>query len=263
MSLTSYKIVNFLMPTIELAQKHRVTAWLLDRGYHLYKYLLEDQFRHHLPGLIRRGDLVIDVGANIGFYTAIFSKLVGSEGRVLAIEPCREHCRKLVALALDNVTVFEQAAGAVEGKIDFYFNPRHPGDHRCYFPGLEHEDVVKSTAHVSTLSRILRKQSDFRVSLIKIDVQGFEMAVLEGLEEWLTATGERPNLILEVAPTELDDAKINVEQLESWLKGYSYHLFRLRKDGLIPLDNLSHYIRELPLHDYFDILASPRITPLQ
>ncbi|WP_446011711.1 hypothetical protein [Candidatus Electrothrix sp.] len=85
MSLTSYKIVNFLMPTIELAQKNRGTAWLLDRGYHLYKRLLEDQFRHHLPKLIRRGDLVVDVGANIGFYTAIFSKLVGSEGRCLPL----------------------------------------------------------------------------------------------------------------------------------------------------------------------------------
>ncbi|WYD81716.1 MAG: FkbM family methyltransferase [Candidatus Electrothrix gigas] len=263
MPLTTYNIVIFLIPIIGLAQRHQMTAWLLDRGYHIYKYLLEDQFRHHLPKLIRRGDLVVDVGANIGFYTAIFSKLVGSEGRVLAIDPCREHCRKLAALGLNNVTVFEQAAGAVEGEIDFYLNLRHPGDHRCYFPGPKHENVVKSTAHVSTLSRILRKQSGFRVSLIKIDVQGFEMAVLEGLEEWMTATGEHPNLILEVAPTELNDAKISVSQIEEWLRGHGYHLFRLQRDGVIPLENLSHYILVLPMHDYFDILASPRMEPLQ
>jgi FkbM family methyltransferase len=257
-------MVNFLMPAIELSQKHRVTAWLLDRAYHLYKRLLEDQFRHHLPMLIRRGDMVIDVGANVGFYTAIFSKIVGPEGRVLAIDPCREHCRKLAALLLDNVQVLNQAVGAVEGETDFYLNPCHPSDHRCYLPKSGQKDVVKSAAHISTLSRILREQGGgFRVSLIKIDVQGFEMAVLEGLEEWLATTGEHPNLILEVAPTELSDAQTSVAQIESWLRGYSYHLFLLRKDGLIPLESLVHYIRDLPQHDYFDILASPRTEILQ
>ena len=60
---------------------------------------------------IKPGDVIVDVGANIGIFTVIASKLVGSHGRVVAIEPNSESAKRLernIALnSLNNVTVYE------------------------------------------------------------------------------------------------------------------------------------------------------------
>ncbi len=79
-----------------------------------------------LKRVVKPGMVVLDIGANIGFYTRIFSKLVGKEGRVYAFEPERNNYRNLKKLCrdLNNVTLNNVAVGEKNGKIKLYLSEK-------------------------------------------------------------------------------------------------------------------------------------------
>jgi FkbM family methyltransferase len=73
---------------------------------------------------IKPGDVIVDVGANIGIFTVMASKLVGSRGRIVAIEPNSESAKRLernIALnRLNNVTVYHAAVTGAPGNVKLY-----------------------------------------------------------------------------------------------------------------------------------------------
>src|SRR5208283_615601 len=79
-----------------------------------------------LAGLVRRGDIVFDVGANLGIFTALMSNLVGPGGRVHAFEPSPDTCRLLRSTLAErarrpaNVVVNASAAGSEDGIATLY-----------------------------------------------------------------------------------------------------------------------------------------------
>ncbi|MHB8147005.1 MAG: FkbM family methyltransferase [Vulcanimicrobiaceae bacterium] len=152
--------------------------------------------------LVRPDDYVVDVGANIGFFTVLFAELVGDAGRVLAIEPEPGNIRLLrknieAGGALQVVTVAETAVGADSGVASLYkASSGNQGDHRMYFtperPGLappkQREAVEVPVARVDDLV------SEWpRVDFIKMDIQGFEAQALKGMQHLLEAN---PDVIL-------------------------------------------------------------------
>jgi FkbM family methyltransferase len=145
----------------------------MDRGDRAADHEFFDRF-------IRPGDTVVDVGANVGALTVQASSLVGSTGQVISIEAHPRTFRYLMGnLRLNrcsNVTALNVAAGAAPGTVTF--------------SDLKQDDVNRVadggvTVPVDTLDRQL---SGIDVSLLKIDVEGYEKFVLEGATETLRAT---------------------------------------------------------------------------
>jgi len=133
--------------------------------------------------LLRPGDVAYDVGANMGLYTVFFSKQVGPQGRVIAFEPLRANYQRLqgnVALnRLENVRCFQKALGHCNGTADIYASSNIGN-----FSLLRRKDAYEKPAErveVITGDDLLAAGTCPVPRVIKIDVEGYEHAVLRGL----------------------------------------------------------------------------------
>lgn len=138
-----------------------------------------------LRRLVRPGAHVVDIGANVGLYTLLLSRLVGDEGRVFAYEPepdlfaaLRENC---FANQVANVIPVNCALGEASGRVRFYRSVFNSGDNRLGGFGWAAEAVEVEMARLDDVL------SDARVDFIKMDVQGYEMRVLTGMQRLLAA----------------------------------------------------------------------------
>lgn len=153
---------------------------------------------------LRPGDTFIDVGANIGYLSAIAAGLVGTSGQVHAFEPVPEYFRKLARLARNNpqYSIFanEVALGAEAGTSTIYIT-REQGQNtlvRSY--KADSEIACTASIPVIRLDAYLHKKSLSRLSLIKIDAEGFEFPILKGLARYFETCTQRPAIICEIAP---------------------------------------------------------------
>ncbi len=140
-----------------------------------------------LQELCKPGMCVVDVGANIGFHTLALSGLVGSSGRVIAVEPNSENCRLiLAALAGNKCTNVELLPLALDAKRGWAYFVTHLGSNGGLIStdSREYVEGVGTVVPTETLDDVVHD----RVDLIKIDVEGAEGRVLRGamrtLERW-------------------------------------------------------------------------------
>jgi len=156
--------------------------------------------------IVRAGDLVIDVGANIGWYTAILSNLVGSKGRVISFEPEPNNFQALQTNIylnnLKNVTAYQTALLDSNGIVNFELSNENFGDHRVRLKDAvinETEIYDESSRQLisvtaSTLDEIINTElkdileEHQHIRLIKIDCQGSEIAILKGAQKALSKT---------------------------------------------------------------------------
>jgi FkbM family methyltransferase len=188
----------------------RGLRWELDlaEGVDLAVYLqgaFEPETRRALSRLVRPGDQVVDVGANVGAQTLPLARLVGPSGRVVAVEPTASAFAKLRRnLALNaeleaRVTAFHGWLGSGEAAAppaaySSWPLVRQDGLHRQHLGRLESTDGAVAT----TLDALVAAQALPRVDLIKVDVDGAEPEVLAGGRVLLER--HRPVLYLEFAP---------------------------------------------------------------
>jgi FkbM family methyltransferase len=138
----------------------------------------------------------VDVGANVGLYSALALATPGFRGRVLAIEPHRDsrlYLQKTIqsnAAPAATAQVCEFAASDRPGTLRLYKNPENKGDNRVYpDPLLQDEDTIGA----DTLDNICRSHGISAAQFIKIDVQGAEARVVRGASGLL---GASPDCIL-------------------------------------------------------------------
>lgn len=136
---------------------------------------------------IKSGDIVIDIGANIGYYALLEAKLVREEGMVYAIEPVpqnAESLRKNIKLnGYSNIEVFQIAIGG-ENKTDFIY----VSNMRNMCSMIYHEDrsynyIGKTPVTVITLDNFLEDKP--YPDLIRMDVEGYEIEIIRGMKKLL------------------------------------------------------------------------------
>ena len=143
-----------------------------------------------LPFLVS-GGLAIDVGANKGLYTYFLSKLAD---RVEAYEPNPVLAAKLSACNLPNTNVHAKAVSTKPGEAVLNIPLSPKGKHRANVASLNSVDGDADKIKVPVAAIDAEGFSDVR--FIKIDVEGHELAVLQGAEE--TITRDRPIILLEI-----------------------------------------------------------------
>jgi FkbM family methyltransferase len=199
----------------------RVGDAAFSRAYFAYKRFEDPHARligAH-PELFRGGH-VVDVGANIGYTTVLFARAIEPPFKVFAFEPEPENFARLERNVkrcdvADRVVAQRAAAGASSGAIGLRVNPEHHGDHQVDPAG----DSVPLVA-VDALPGPIR--------FVKIDVQGYEPAVLAGMSKLLKSD---VTISTEVDAPSLKSFGFTVADVEAPLRDFAPH--RIGKDGTL------------------------------
>ncbi|HZF08585.1 MAG TPA: FkbM family methyltransferase [Thermoanaerobaculia bacterium] len=156
-------------------------------------YLEGERFmaeRFLLRRLLRPGLRVVDVGANIGYYLLLTSRLIGPQGSISCFEPEPENVieleRNMERNRLNNVQVFPVAAGDADGEVSLH-------------PGINGKVAADGSGSLTVSLRRLDSVLSGPVDLVKVDVEGYEGHVLAGAERLLAE--HRPVLFVEIHPT--------------------------------------------------------------
>jgi len=233
------------------------TAWgrsLFETGYFFYKNHYEAKSIALLQQYIKPDSLVIDVGANIGFFTLHLARWVTGTGKVIAIEPetinYERLQRQLVrAGIIEQVETIKGAVANQRGSTFLELNPLHPGDHKLSRNGQG------ISVPVTTIDALVEAHNWQTVSFIKIDVQGAESLVLAGAEETLNRF--RPVLMIEVGNDYLKQYGSSTQALLTFLfdRGYTGHL--LQKDTVSSSLTLSTVLQIEQERGYLDVIFLP------
>jgi len=212
--------------------------------------------------LIRPGDIVLDIGANIGSHTLELACCVGPTGSVVAFEPTDfafEKLKRNVVLnpvlssriRLEQVMLVE-CPGESPAQQLYSSWPLMPvsGSHP------DHCGQLKTTSGVTSLSldEYVARAGLKRVDFVKLDVDGYECKVLRGAQAVLNE--HKPVIIMELAPYVLRETGHTLEELLSILGAMGYELFRLQGGRLPSLVQDVH--RMIPHGASLNVLAKVR-----
>jgi FkbM family methyltransferase len=223
--------------------------WAFRSAYAGYKRFLEAGHLEPLGQFVRPGTSVVDVGANVGFFTLKFAGWVRDGGRVIAIEPEAVNygrlSRAVAGAGLSHVVDTVQAAATERtGQVGLIVNRLHPGDHRIGDGGVQVPSV--------TIDDLLAEKGSPPVSLIKIDVQGAESRVLAGAGATLDAL--RPALFIEVCDDALRMCESSAERLLTDLYDRGYSAYRTTREDILGPMTSSQALMEQRAKSYIDLL---------
>jgi FkbM family methyltransferase len=212
----------------------RMGQALFAAAYFQYKKRLEDPFERlirHYPRLFRGGH-ILDIGANIGYCSTLFSGAVDSGYHVFAFEPEPFNVsllkRNIAARAAAAVVPVQAAVGDREGETALKLNPHHHGDHRVAVRDTGAETIAVPLVTVDGF--LSRQNAQTPVCFIKIDVQGYELAVCEGSARTLDCNPDC-TVVLEYMPEALEDLGFHPQDLPAWFLSRGYCCFVVTSDG--------------------------------
>ena len=212
--------------------------------YALWKALSDRRERALLRRLIRPGMTVVDVGANIGIYTRFLSGLAAASGRVHAFEPAPSNYKRLQENAehFTNASLNQAAVGDRSGSIRLFVSNDLNVDHRTFDSGDGRKAI-----DVPVISLDEYFTPGHRIDFIKIDVQGYEMSVLQGAKRVL-AENRNIKVLMEFWPYGLAKAGVAPSSVIELIKSLGFEI-RTTSDpngaffvgASLDLDNIDHY----------------------
>jgi FkbM family methyltransferase len=171
-----------------------------------------------VQSVVKSGDVVIDLGAHIGYYTLLFSKLVGPSGRVIAFEPAPDSCailrRNVSSNGLANVTIENAAVGATSHAGVLHLSANALDRYTESQPGGE-------TVPIEVVALDAYFAEGTSVDLVKMDIQGAEAAALRGMERVL-AQSPNVRILLEFWPRGIRRAGGDPEALLAHLRSLGF-----------------------------------------
>jgi len=207
--------------------------------------------------MLKPGMITLDVGAHVGYYSKLFSGLVGKQGKVVAFEPHPTTYQLLVnnIRALSNVIPLEVAVANRSGRMPLYDFQVETGsasllDHegrrtkaaREVIDGLAPRSTVMNNhiydVEISTIDNCLQILGITHIDFIKIDIEGAELLALYGMEKTLQKS-QKVAMLLEFAPTHLLDFGFHWKEAIDALRKMGFlNLNAVTKHGLIEVNNL-------------------------
>lgn len=240
--------------TIILNPDDPVVSGALMLGVH------EPTFRTYFTASIFPGMTVLDIGANIGYYTLIASKRTGDTGRVISFEPEDVNASILDHMvrenALTNVSVSRVAIGATNERSTLYLDPHNKGKHTL----VPTDGNMHATVQTKTLTSALLEYSVRQVDLIKMDIEGWEAKAFQGM--WDIIERDKPELFFECAPVRIRKTGEDPVSLLARIRDLGYELSEINdaKQREVPIVNIEEFTaRFRDFDEYADIHARAQV----
>lgn len=150
---------------------------------------------------LSRGDVFYDVGANVGFFSLMSARLVGVAGFVYAFEPVPANVTVLTANIFlnhfENITVVPKAVAVANNRAHLIIT-RHPGGAKLITVDTPLNSRIKKVIPVDVISldEWLQESNARPPTLVKIDVEGAEFQVIQGMQEIIRCF--RPKIVYEI-----------------------------------------------------------------
>ncbi len=189
----------------------------------------ESDMQSAVAKLVRPGMTVWDVGANAGFYTLAFSRLVGAQGRVFAFEPFAENADNILSHVrlnnLRNAVLVQAALGPTSGLTGFKTAELNA-------KGRISKDETSYLVPVFTVDDFVVQHPTSRPDLLKIDVEGAESSLLNGARSFLRES--LPIVVLAL------HGRDQCEKCAELLSGIGYALYYLDGNSIsgVPADRV-------------------------
>lgn len=206
-------IYNFIIknsiPDVVDVQGHKMYLDSKDSLHLSFNDIHEELETEIFKKEIGNGDIVLDIGANIGYYTLIAAKIVGDEGKVFAFEPDPENfslLKKNIEInGYRNVTPVQKAVSDKSGKIKLFLSEDNKAGHRIY------DDMLgKKCINVDAVAI-----DDFlkgnKVDFVKMDIEGAEGKALAGMSKTIKEN-KKLKLLTEFFPSLLAELGTNPEK---------------------------------------------------
>lgn len=183
---------------------------LLQKGYFaayktgLLKFSSAYKYHYFVRHLIRKGDIILDIGANLGYYSKLFARWTGPQGHVHSVEPVKiynEVFRKATT-GYPNITLYPYALGTEEKEITLV-SPLHDGYMHTGLPHICNSRTTEQPSeHELTFPAQMKIASQLfgsleRIDYIKCDIEGYEVVVLTDLKEVIAT--RRPLVQVEIS----------------------------------------------------------------
>jgi FkbM family methyltransferase len=211
---------------------------LFKSAYFFYKRHIEDDLQGLLqafPSLVRGGN-VLDVGANIGYTATVLARAAEPGRKVYAFEPEPANFRILEQTAHQpefdgKIVALQCAVGAADGTIDLWVNDRHHGDHRVITEQFrsEHPGAKQVSVDLVSVDSFLKSRQE-NISFVKIDVQGYELAVCQGMWNTLRDNPEI-SVFLEYMPSAMRDLGFEPLQLIDFFVERDFKIYQVSRGG--------------------------------
>jgi FkbM family methyltransferase len=218
-----------------------LTDWCQRLSYFTGRFY-QEELEELLSRTLRPGDHFIDIGANIGLVTLHAASLVGTRGKIWSFEPNPEAYDRLVRhLDLNDVSknrAFNLGLGSEQAKLTLKLFGRHSGKASL----VPHDEPAIRSVAVDIVrgDKVISELDPDEPTVIKIDVEGFEVAALKGLGAILDGNVA---VIVEVSPAWLGQAGSSPEELfdlmqSHGLNAYQFATLQGRTSQRLTLDRL-------------------------
>ena len=204
--------------------------------------------------LVKPGDVVLDVGANLGWMTLTLSAIVGDKGLVHAFEPNPEMCNFIDEAVtrndIRNVSLYRVALGSEVGKLTLSVPSGNAGAASLALARSVPNSRTVSVP-VRTLSSVVRQEEIRKVSFMKLDVEGFEPEVLKGAVE-VFEKQPPDNILFEL--NECTERQVQGHPTIKFLSEFGYGFFKLPQRRLLRMRAVRFDARNAcagkPVHDF-------------
>jgi FkbM family methyltransferase len=168
------------------------------------------------------GAAFVDVGANIGYYTVIADQLVGETGVIYAFEPERENFDLLQENTsrsrCPNITLIHAGLSNRNSRAQLFLSSDNLGDHRLYDRGDRQSQQVNLVRGDDSLARQT-------INFLKIDTQGAEYQVIDGLKQTIQDNIEHLDMVLEFWPWGLLEAGSSARELIELIRPFNFRIY--------------------------------------
>lgn len=212
--------------------------------------LLEGFESKYLLKIIKPGWTILDIGANIGYYTIQFSKTLNGNGIIFAVEPAENNInmlkKNIETNKAKNVRVIDKAISSETDSGKLFLSQGHNGDHRIY---KTKEKRASVTVNTITVDDILNNEK--RVDLIKMDIQGAEHLAIQGMNETLDRFHDII-IVTEFSPSLLKSSGGNPIKFVQYFvdKGFKIKFFDEKKKSL-QSTNIEALMNQICINDRY------------